>query len=95
MSLNDQDIHLHWRIKGTNTGEIDPIEVTVAGYFTEEEAIEAVRGLINRDRYVVTQVWECSQCKYQDGILKQQKESLEYSKEHTSSILKLFRKMFV
>lgn len=60
--------HYHWEFKATNTGEVDPVIMTVLGYQNEAHAQGAVEELIVRDRYVLIRVWECTTCAYQEAM---------------------------
>lgn len=64
------EAHYHWKFLATNTGNINPVEITVIGHFTEDQALDAVKPLVNRENYRLVMVWECTTCKYQDSILK-------------------------
>lgn len=58
--------HYHWKFLAINTGQIDPVEVSVIDCQTEDEAVEAVRRLVKRDRYELKHVFECNTCRVQN-----------------------------
>lgn len=71
------DRHFHWVIQsGTpipeGTGPItNYTEITVIGYFTPEEAIEAAKQIMpGKDMYHVGRVYECNTCRFQQDQLE-------------------------
>jgi len=69
--------HLHWTIQsGTphenGTGQLrNYTEISVTGYFTPEEAIEAAKMIMpGKDIYHIARVFECATCRFQQEMLE-------------------------
>jgi hypothetical protein len=69
------DRHLHWKFTAYNDVDVIengngvkwPVGVEVIGYESEQDATIAAGQVVQRDKYILTSVWECSTCGTQES----------------------------
>lgn len=78
--------HWHWTFLAFN-GEVGeggainwPVEVTVTGRYTEEDASVMVSSVVQREHYQLRRVYECTTCGFQETTSKSMETLAENSK---------------
>lgn len=83
-----EQIHYHWTF-GAFEGTEPPsptnpkwaTTVTVVGYMNEAEAEVAARSIITRDTFMLTGVYECPSCGFQESAGESQRELIDMVKQ--------------